>query len=286
VNDASNNSSSEPETKKRLGWFPGKFMAVALGSTSSKEEAASEDSTKDAPEKVSSFSRLSRMLSAKSSIASTDASADDDRDRDETEDEKKDEKLIVKISRKIRNKLIARKLVGKIFVHRLSGIVVTKMTCFVEENDIATDDSEEFDPFEEVSGNFKRAITMTDAVLNSLERRSRAWDGVDFADNVTLTRGVTLGVSDPFVGFIGFSWTFEITCTVKSLLASRKLFEAARDRIAQLYPPGGRTSSSFSLSFSSSSAQLEQLRKQVNKKEVLPTVSAINESNSDSDEEG
>lgn len=251
------------------------------------EAAASGDSIKDAPasEKASSFTRFSRILSGKSSSAPADISADEDRDKDETEDEKKNEHLIVMITRKIRNKLISRKLSGKIFVHRLSGIVVTKMTCYVDENESPSDDNQEFDPFEEVSGNFKRAITMTDTVLNSLERRSRAWDGAEFADNVTLTRGVTLGVSDPFVGFIGFSWTFEITCTVKSLLASRKRFETARDSIAQMYPPGGRTSSSFSFSLSSSSAQLEQLRNQVNKKEVLPTVSATNESNLASEEE-
>lgn len=245
---------------------------------SEKDDASKTTDSQSGSEKGSTLSSFTRVFNRRSSKEEVE----EDRDKDETEDEKKNESLIVYVTRKIRNKLIARKLVGQIFVHRLSGVVVTKMNCSVLENDLPTDENDTSDPIEELSGNFKRAITMTDTVLNSLERRSRAWDGAEFIDNVTLTRGVTIGVSDPIVGLIGFSWTFEITCTVKSLLASRKRFEAARESIAQMYPPGSR-SSSFSFSLSSSK-QLEKLRtiKPPNSTTCDPNIGDVDEEVRDS----
>lgn len=203
----------------------------------------------------------------------------EDRDKDETEDEKKNEHMIVSMVRKIRNKMIARKLTGSIFVHRLSGIVVTKMTCAVSEDDLESEEvSDQGNAYEDdMSGNYKRALTTTDAVLNSLERRSRAWDGVSFRDDITLTRGVTVGVSDPIVGFIGFSWTFEITATVKSLLASRKRFEAARDAYQREHPSQSLSTRgmSFSFSFSSSNASQAQQKEHQQKLEQVLKEGAI-----------
>jgi hypothetical protein len=186
--------------------------------------------------------------SAKNSAGRDNGEDSEDRDKDETEDEKKNEHLVVMVTRAIRNKMISRKLVGSIMIHRISAIISTRMHCMVKADD-PYEDEEDFDPMEELSGNYKRAITTTDAVLNSLERRSRAWAKVDFSDDVSLTRGATIGVSDPIVGLIAFSFTFEITATVKSLLASRRRFETARESIALTQPPRGM---SFSFSFSSS----------------------------------
>ena len=161
---------------------------------------------------------------------------EDDESPQKQEDEHKNEHLIVYITKKIRNKLIARKLVGQIMIHRLFGVVVTRMHCIVSAGDEMTaedDENDGNDPMKELDRKYKRAITTTDMILNSLERRSRAWDGLNFADDVSLTRGATIGVSDPIVGMIGFAFTYEITCTVKSLLASRKRFEAARESVSR-----------------------------------------------------
>lgn len=171
---------------------------------------------------------------------------DDDETPSRQEEERKNENVIVFMIKKIRNRLIARKLVGQILIHRLSGIVVTKIHCMVRADDIAT--PEDDDIMSELNSKQKRAITTTDVILNSLERRSRAWDGIEFSDDVTLTRGATIGVSDPFIGMIGFAFTYEITCTVKSLLASRRRLETARESIALTQPPSRSMSFSFSKS--------------------------------------
>ena len=81
----------------------------------------------------------------------------------------------------------------------------------------------------ELTGQYKRALSMTDTILNSLERRSLIWESMDFNHSTQLTRGATIGVSDPIVGMINFSITLNLSATTKSLLASRKRFEAARD---------------------------------------------------------
>lgn len=99
-----------------------------------------------------------------------------------------------------------------------------RVTCNVNEDDKAMDDMGQMP--EGLTGSYMRAIDTTDSILNSLEYRSRVWDDMDFADNVTLTRGATFGVmSDPFVHFFGLGFTYEISCTVKSLQFSRKCQE-------------------------------------------------------------
>jgi hypothetical protein len=161
-----------------------------------------------------------------------------DEDEDNVEEIVK-ENAICSTVRSIREKFMQRKLTGKIYIHRMSGIISTAMTSHVTEEDLANyilkksmeTDAMEHDPLAqaEVSGQYKRALSMTDTILNSLERRSLAWDGVDFTHNTVLSRGSTMGISDPFLGLIGFSFTIQLSATVHSLLASRKRFECTRD---------------------------------------------------------
>jgi hypothetical protein len=243
--------SVDAETKAIKGWYPGKYLEKSSSyfRNKGKEDGADvkdEDINRESERKDSSMlSSLASWLPSSGNSAGADGE-DDDETPSRQEEERKNENVILFMIKKIRNKLIARKLVGQILIHRLSGIVVTKIHCTVRADDIAT--PEDDDPMSELNNKQKRAITTTDAILNSLERRSRAWDGVDFNDDVTLTRGATIGVSDPFVGMIGFSFTYEITCTVKSLLASRRRLEAARESISSTQPP---RSMSFSFSMSS-----------------------------------
>ena len=157
-----------------------------------------------------------------------------------SEEEVNKESVICTTVRGIRTKFMERRLVGKIYIHRLSGVISTAMTSHIDEENIANYILKEAerkkdllaeDPLEQaaVSGQYKRALSMTDAILNSLERRSLAWEGADFAHHTLLTRGSTMGISDPFLGLIGFSFTIQLSATVHSLLASRKRFECTRD---------------------------------------------------------
>lgn len=120
-----------------------------------------------------------------------------------------------------------------------SGIISTALTSDVTEEDIAQHIAgqaerslfgEAGDPLlrAEVTGQYKRALSMTDSILNSLERRSLAWEHMDFNHATMLTRGTTIGISDPIVGMLNFSITLQLSGTTQSLLASRKRFEAAR----------------------------------------------------------
>jgi hypothetical protein len=159
------------------------------------------------------------------------------------EDAKK-ESMITTTVRNIRAKFLNRQLIGKIYIYRLSGVISTAVMSDITADDVArhlleaAHNKDIFDKDElltaELTGNYKRALTTTDTILNSLERRSLAWQGCDFAGTTLLTRGTTLGVSDPIVGLIGFSFTLELSATVHSLLASRKRFEAARELATEL----------------------------------------------------
>ena len=81
----------------------------------------------------------------------------------------------------------------------------------------------------EITGNYKRALSMTDTILNSLERRSLSWENSEFAHSTLLTRGTTIGVSDPFLGMIGWSFTLELSATAHTLYSSRRRYEAMRE---------------------------------------------------------
>lgn len=155
--------------------------------------------------------------------------ADKEAESQETEkEERKNERALVTMVRKIRAKFIERKLDGTIFIRRVFGVVSAALTCQVRASSgglgiESFDDEEEDLPFQ-----CRRAVTSTDLILDSLERRSRGWDGVDFEEDMVITRGLMFGVSDPFLGLIGWSLQVDISATVTSLLASRKRFELKR----------------------------------------------------------
>eukprot|EP00981_Chlorochromonas_danica_P011951 scaffold4358_cov177-Ochromonas_danica.AAC.5 len=144
-------------------------------------------------------------------------------------DESKSERVFVRTIRSIRNKCLSRKLDGMINIRRVSGVVTAAMQCKFTSSDKLTDSHDDGDGdgdnISDLPSQFQRAITGTDLILDSLERRSKGWEGVDFAHDVTLTRGLSVGLSDPILGLIGWSISVEITATVPSLLASRKRYE-------------------------------------------------------------
>lgn len=166
---------------------------------------------------------------------------------DETEGTKQDmedikqEAMIVKTVKAIRAKFLQRQLVGRIYIYRISGVISTAITSDVSRDDImdyllkkvetSRDSVLQDDPIQqaELEGKYWRALTATDTILNSLERRSLSWEGAEFAHTTLLTRGSTVGVSDPIVGLIALSFTIELSATAHSLLSSRKRYEATRE---------------------------------------------------------
>lgn len=200
----------------------------------------------------SSFTKLSNYFSLSSSTRASDSqqrggdAGDGSRENENDTSESKKESMICFVVRSIRQKYLDRQLIGRIYIYRLSGVIATAVTSDVTAEDLAQFNIDlaeksaahresvfDSDPMvqAELTGQYKRALTLTDTILNSLERRSLAWATSmgTFAHNTLLTRGTTIGVSDPFIGMIGLSFTIELSATAGSLLASRKRFEATRE---------------------------------------------------------
>jgi hypothetical protein len=157
------------------------------------------------------------------------------------EDETAKESMICSTIRSIRAKYLERRLVGKIFIHRLCGVISTAVTSEVTAEDISNYYLKlaetngrgllDKDPLiqAELTGQYRRALSTVDTLLNSLERRSLAYSSADFGNSTMLTRGTSIGVNDPFFHLIGFSFTMELSATAHSLIASRKRYEVARE---------------------------------------------------------
>jgi hypothetical protein len=145
-------------------------------------------------------------------------------------EEAKKEKTFVKVVRSIRNKFTARRLIGNIYVYRVAGFVSTAMRCKINESYYfqRSQSIQTIEDIEDVGMSYKRAITMTDTILDSLERRALNWDGVDFNNEVMLTRGAKFSISGPFIGIIGYQLLLEISATVQSLIDSRRRYEIQR----------------------------------------------------------
>ena len=165
-------------------------------------------------------------------------------------EESKDEKLFIRCVRSIRKKFTARKLIGCIYVYRGAGFISTSMKCRITEKEYlnnaigatVSDDSNE-----EMSGNYRKAVTMTDSLLDSMERRAMKWETVDFSSDVTISRGTKVSIAGPLLGIVGYTLSLELHATVQSLIDSRRRFLAQKD------PSSGRFGSftrSLSKSFS------------------------------------
>jgi hypothetical protein len=253
-------STGKSDGVKPDGWYPGKYLGrkkrtdkkntvVVSGSATPAEPT--EPTAQDIEE--SSWTTRASMSSwfgskKDESLQTAESSSLEDQIKGEegvksggAAEEVKKESMICATVRNIRAKYLKRQLIGRIYIYRLSGVISTAVTSDITAEDVARyliDSSESQDALEndpitqaEITGQYKRALSTTDAILNSLERRSLAWEKCDFAHNTLLTRGTTLGVSDPIVGIIGFSFTLELSASVGTLLASRRRFEAARELV-------------------------------------------------------
>ena len=231
-----------------------------------------ENATSDAPNR-NSFSMLNKKwFGRKQDEEKTKSSEPKQQDEEEDiNEEMKKESMIARTVRGIRDKYVARKLIGRIYIYRMSGVISTAVTTKVGINDKKSEIS---DDLEDLSYYSRRALSITDVILTSLERRSRAWSGVDFSDEVLLTRGATFGISDPFFGAIGFSLTIELSATVTSLIASDKRNEEYK---AMQEPRGSSFSFFRTMSFSGAPAPSMQSNKSASKLDSLqePVIQPI-----------
>ncbi|RYH10053.1 hypothetical protein EON65_39690 [archaeon] len=62
-----------------------------------------------------------------------------------------------------------------IYIRRISGVVATAMTCRVQSNTKWHDSEDEDEDVSDMPNQFQRALTTTDIILDSLERRSKSW---------------------------------------------------------------------------------------------------------------
>ena len=206
-NESQQAEASPNEKSDGPGWYPGKYIGLKKRNNGSPE---------------------------------TGVNRDEDRDADADYEDDSKESMICCTVRKIRAKFLERQLIGRIYIYRLAGVVSTALVSEVTADDVLQHliqkKEKGFDPLEndlmmkaELTGNYKRALSITDTILNSLERRSLSWESAAFAHNTLLTRGSTIGASDPILGMIGWSFTIELSATAHSLLSSRKRYEATRD---------------------------------------------------------
>jgi hypothetical protein len=160
-------------------------------------------------------------------------------DESHEEEEAEKESMICSTVRSIRMKYLERQLVGKIFIRRVFGLFSTAVSSDVTSEDIANyflkkhekKSAHDQDPLvqAELTGQYWRALSTVDTLLNSLERRSLAYSTADFGPSTILTRGTTIGMNDPFFHIFGFSFTLELSATAHSLIASRRRYEATRE---------------------------------------------------------
>lgn len=209
-----------------------------------------------------------------------------------TTEETKKEKVFVRVVRNIRNKFVARRLIGNLYIYRVAGFVSTAMRCKIDETyyqsrslsrsqsfsfnaqGIPTVAAEE-ENIDDMESSYQRAITMTDSILDSLERRARSWKGCEFNNEVILTRGAKISLTGPFLGIVGYTLLIEISATVESLLESRRRYEMHRAN-STASVGGGENRNSLSIARSLSFSFFG------NKNNANPTITANNNQGQDS----
>jgi len=194
------------------------------------------------------------------------------------------DKTFTKTVLAIRKKFIARRLIGNIYIYRIFFFATTAMRCkisasYYEEQDALPPDEREF--FADTVGGYRRAISMTDILLDSLERRAMDWDGVDFNNCVMLTRGANFALAGPLVGFLGYTLTMDLSATVQSLIESRRRFEIQRSLVV---PRSVVARWHWNLSKSCFSKTNPQIEKIINPDLAASTDSSDNKENTRHDE--
>ena len=279
-------STGSSEKKRTKKWYVGKFLGREPPSH------LLEPDSDDMIEEIETIRHSMKMGGDQLEKDTTDT---------DVGDESKNEKMFIRMVRNIRKKFTARRLIGKIYIYRVAGFVSTAMRCHIDEA-YYRQQSQSFsgiDDLQDLDYTYKKAITTTDAVLDSLERRAKSWNGVDVDDDIMLTRGARFGIRGPYLGIIGYIVQLELSATVHSLNESRKRFEElkranAASNSSSIISPFSRMSFNFfpsSTTNSANSRPSSENNSQKNKKHTLtspiaplqPQLTEANDSNDDDD---
>lgn len=219
------------KAKSNGAWYPGKYLGMSRSEKSSSTDGTlvirSENETSEIEDSGGVLENTA-VEGKRRSIFGWRQDSSDDAESDEKESSK--EAIFVRTVRGIRRKILARGLLqGHVTIKRISGIVSTTVVYEFTPADVDEEAKYADDSTTGTSSSIWDAVSLTDTILNSLERRSKIWEEVDFNSAVTLTRGGTIGISDPLFGMINWSITVEITCTVQSIVRSRKVREAQKE---------------------------------------------------------
>jgi hypothetical protein len=186
-------------------------------------------------------------------IAEGGAEGDDTSSVCSSDEEVKDETSAQKLLNAARNKFIERRITGTITLSRLHGIVTHSLACEVTEDDIPQAVDEDLGDLGRLD---KKMISVFDALINRLEKASKAWENHPYGDKVTITRSSELGFYLPVFLTVGFRIEICLEANVQSLVQSRllrhrqKAFKAALKTIDHSLVEGVMQQGGFPLTFS------------------------------------
>jgi hypothetical protein len=157
-----------------------------------------------------------------------------------SEDEAHHNTLFIKIIRSIRQKMMNRRLFGEITLHYNVSMITTSTQCKVLEDDYEDPSKENIEGIEpgasakineipDSDSTYQRAISMTDSILDALERKAMEWEKLKFSNHATLSRGAQFSINTP-IPFLTYSISLNIQASVKTLIESRKYYMEHYDR--------------------------------------------------------
>lgn len=138
---------------------------------------------------------------------------------EQTEVMRKKESALAVMLRSAKNKFVEKGLEGKIAIQILYGVITSGEFCSVSRTD--TFDAIDDDEIKQLGVLNYKATSAMDAIIANLNRRAKQYDSEELRGDVTLTQGVTFGVTIPFIN-VGFQTSIQFEVTAESLIAYRK----------------------------------------------------------------
>lgn len=124
-----------------------------------------------------------------------------------------------------RRKFIQRGLLGTVTITRTIGVTTVEVELDITEDDLGVtpsnddDTSSEAGTENELSSMETKAVSAMDKMLNILAKRAYgSWRDVEFRENATLSRSVTIGVVGPLFK-VGLEFGITLCATVPTLIA-------------------------------------------------------------------
>lgn len=137
------------------------------------------------------------------------------------------ESIICRLVSNVRVKCLSRKLEGSFTISRETGNK-TATTCTLNAEEELSEGEDAI-----VCGDNADAMVLTANILDSLEQRSETWQSIDFKEDIKLTGGGKVNISDGPLNLSDFAIRIEITASVVSLLNNKKKRMMSRASVAK-----------------------------------------------------